>query len=140
VRDPIVIKSLLFGLIDNRPLIDCLKNIDAVPCHGYRVSYFKESVNIPYPDDPDAPGERPEGCSFQHGRFIQNLRQAASNTPNVTVVEAKAMDLLHDEDTGKVIGVLACRAGDSKKAAEVSCIFSFSLQTVSNDGPSTTVA
>ncbi|GFF56609.1 probable squalene monooxygenase [Aspergillus lentulus] len=97
---------------------DCLRNIDAVPCHGYRVSYFKESVNIPYPDDPDAPGERPEGCSFQHGRFIQNLRHAAANAPNVTVVEAKATDLLRDEDTGKVIGVLACSAGDSKKTTK----------------------
>jgi squalene monooxygenase len=106
--------------MNNRTLIDCLKNIDAVPCHGYRVSYFKESVNIPYPDNPDVPGERPEGCSFQHGRFIQNLRQAATNAPNVTVVEAKATNLLRDEDTGKVIGVLASGAGDSKKATEVS--------------------
>lgn len=91
-----------------------------MPCRGYRVSYFKEPVNIPYPDDPDAPGARPEGCSFQHGRFIQNLRQAATSTPNVTVVEAKATDLLRDEDTGKVIGVLASSAGDSKKTTEVS--------------------
>ncbi|GFF28685.1 squalene monooxygenase [Aspergillus udagawae] len=97
---------------------DCLKNIDAVPCHGYRVSYFNETVNIPYPDDPNAPGERPKGCSFQHGRYIQNLRQAAANAPNVTVVGAKATDLLRDERTGKVIGVLAYNAGDSRKATE----------------------
>ena len=124
----------------NRTLIDCLRNIDAVPCHGYRVSYFKESVNIPYPDDPDAPGERPEGCSFQHGRFIQNLRHAAANAPNVTVVEAKATDLLRDEDTGKVIGVLACSAGDSKKTTKVSRIFACGLQTISDNKSSTTVA
>ncbi|GFF29569.1 squalene monooxygenase [Aspergillus udagawae] len=97
---------------------DCLKNIDAVPCHGYRVSYFNETVNIPYPDDPNAPGERPKGCSFQHGRYIQNLRQAAANAPNVTVVGAKATDILRDERTGKVIGVLAYSAGDSRKATE----------------------
>lgn len=96
-----------------------------MPCRGYRVSYFKEAVNIPYPDDLDAPGARPEGCSFQHGRFIQNLRQAATGTPNVTVVEAKATDLLRDENTGKVISVLASSAGDSKKATEVSRISSF---------------
>lgn len=106
-------------------MIDCLKNIDAVPCRGYRVSYFKEAVNIPYPDNPDAPGERQEGCSFHHGRFIQNLRQAATKVPNVTVVEAKATDLLRDDDTGKVTGVLAYSAGDSKKATEVSRLFSF---------------
>ncbi|GIJ91900.1 squalene epoxidase [Aspergillus pseudoviridinutans] len=93
---------------------DCLKNIDAVPCRGYRVSYFNESVNIPYPDDPNAPG----AAHSNHGRFIQNLRQAATNAPNVTVVEAKATDLLRNGDTGKVIGVLAYSGGDSKKAME----------------------
>lgn len=103
-----------------------------MPCHGYRVSYFKEAVNIPYPDNPNAPGERPEGCSFQHGPFIQNLRQAATNAPNVTVVEAKATDLLHDEDTGKVIGVLAYSTGDSKKATEVNGAFFIRFFSIAN--------
>lgn len=107
------------GLISNA-VIDCLKNIDAVPCHGYRISYFKESVKIAYPNSSDTLEKRPEGCSFQHGRFIQNLRQAATNAPNVTGVEAKATKLLRDEDTGKVIGVLASSTENKNIATEVS--------------------
>ena len=69
--------------------------------------YYGEAVNIPYPHLANANGDqkRPEGRSFHHGRFIQRLRQAARQTPNVTVVETTATDLVKNGYTGQILGV-----------------------------------
>jgi squalene monooxygenase len=45
--------------------------------------------------------------AFHHGRFIQNLRQSATNTKNVTVKEMTVMRLLTEDTSDKVIGVIA---------------------------------
>ncbi|KAE8154151.1 squalene epoxidase-domain-containing protein [Aspergillus avenaceus] len=85
-------------------LADCLEGIDSIPSNGFYVSYFDESVTMPYPKDtPTSPP--PRGRSFHHGRFIMKLRQAALATPNVTVVETKATDLVTCSHTKQVLGV-----------------------------------
>ena len=86
---------------------DCLEDIDAIKVEGYEVIYYGEAVNIPYPQTADTDGHRrrPEGRSFHHGRFIQRLRQAAQQTPNVTVVETTATELVKNGYTGQILGV-----------------------------------
>ena len=54
-------------------LRDCLEGIDAIPEYGYQVIYKNERVLIPYISEEN---ECPEGRSFHHGRFINNLRNA----------------------------------------------------------------
>ncbi|TGZ85092.1 SE-domain-containing protein [Ascodesmis nigricans] len=83
---------------------DTLDGIDAIPTYGYQVVYHGEGVHIPYPKAAD--GKRPEGRSFHHGKFIQKLRAAARRTPNVTIIEATAKDLIRDKSTDQVLGVI----------------------------------
>lgn len=92
---------------------DCLDDIDAIPCHGYQVSYYKEPVHIPYPDNLVSahPTKKPEGRSFHHGRFISKLRAKARSTPNVTVVETTVTDIVKSGYTGQVLGVECQTAG-----------------------------
>ena len=59
-------------------LLDCLENIDAIPCHGYGIFFKGEIAHISYPPSGDKPSI---GKSFHHGRFIMNLRKAAAETP-----------------------------------------------------------
>ncbi|ORY99952.1 squalene epoxidase-domain-containing protein [Syncephalastrum racemosum] len=86
-------------------LEDCIEDIDGIPCQGYAVFKDGNMVEIPYPVNEET-GEKALGKSFHHGRFIQKLRDAASSTKNVTVMEATATSLLRDEDEDKVIGVV----------------------------------
>ncbi|KAK3076744.1 hypothetical protein LTS18_012183, partial [Coniosporium uncinatum] len=87
-------------------LRDCLEEIDAITVKGYDVIYYGTEVNIPYPGNAGRPGTaRPEGRSFHHGRFVQKLRTAAMRTPNVTVVETNATDLVKNGWTGQILGV-----------------------------------
>lgn len=85
-------------------LRDCLEGIDAIPVRGYHVSYQGDTVDIPYPKEtPSSPA--PEGRAFHHGRFIMKLREAAMACPNVTVVEAKATELVTCSFNDNVLGV-----------------------------------
>jgi squalene monooxygenase len=90
-----------------------LDGIDSIPVHGYEIFYHRDTVNIPYPENVNGVKEkgRPEGRSFHHGRFIQKLRAAATKTPNVTVVETEATELVKDEWTGQILGVQSKTAG-----------------------------
>ncbi|KAI8327715.1 squalene epoxidase-domain-containing protein [Choanephora cucurbitarum] len=83
---------------------DCIEGIDGIPCYGYVVLQDGQPVHIPYPTDP-VTEKQPVGKSFHHGRFIQNLRKAASSTENVTIKELTVSTLLKEEQ--KVIGVAA---------------------------------
>lgn len=111
-------------------LRDCLEGIDAIKVFGYDVIYYGDEVRISYPmnasDTPEVDEKtsltdeyrgtkrkRPEGRSFHHGRFIQNLRAKAKSNPNVTVVEATATDLIRGEYTGDILGVQATRNGEA---------------------------
>lgn len=87
-------------------LRDCLEEIDAVRVTGYEVIYYGTAVPIPYPSNStDANTQRPEGRSFHHGRFISRLRQVAMKTPNLTVVETTATEIVKNGWTGQVLGV-----------------------------------
>jgi squalene monooxygenase len=96
-------------------LRDCLEGIDAVPCYGYDVIYYREPVRIPYPNNlvEPAPAKGPEGRSFHHGRFISKLRAAARAAPNVTVVETTVTDIVTSDYTGQVVGV-ECQTASKK--------------------------
>ncbi|KAF2875226.1 squalene monooxygenase [Massariosphaeria phaeospora] len=89
-------------------LRDCLEGIDAIPCYGYQVTYHRSPVHIPYSSIQTptcTPSNPPEGRSFHHGRFISRLRAAARATPNVTVVETTAVDVVKSGYSGQILGV-----------------------------------
>ncbi|KAI4170533.1 MAG: hypothetical protein LQ343_004910 [Gyalolechia ehrenbergii] len=105
----------------------CLEDINAVRVKGYEVIYYGTGVEIPYPanaagdDTDDGPktggqldGEkvdlasgRPEGRSFHHGRFIQQLRAAAMREENISVIESTVTDTIKNGWTSQVLGVEA---------------------------------
>lgn len=94
---------------------DCLKGIDAIPVNGYEVIYHGQPVEIPYPENVlDEKGEKPQGQSFHHGRFIQKLRLAAMQNPNVTVVETTVNSLVKNGWTGQILGA-ECATGPEKR-------------------------
>ncbi|KAF2105885.1 squalene monooxygenase [Lophiotrema nucula] len=93
------------GALEKLGLRDCLEDIDAIPCYGYQVSYHREPVHIPYPDNLTSSSSRPEGRSFHHGRFISKLREAAKNTPNVTVIESSVTNTVKDTYVDQILGV-----------------------------------
>ncbi|KAF9582415.1 Squalene epoxidase [Lunasporangiospora selenospora] len=93
-------------------LADCLEGIDAIPTLGYGVIRGQERVHIPYTKNPET-GKSHEGRSFHYGRFIQKLRAAASQTPNVSVVEATANEVLYDQDGVRATGVSCTPKGES---------------------------
>ncbi|KAI9852576.1 MAG: Squalene epoxidase [Thelocarpon superellum] len=100
--------------LDTLGLRDCLEDIDAIRVEGYEVIYYDQRVHIPYPETvKETLRKRPEGRSFHHGRFIQRLRAAARATPNVTVVETTATDLVKSGWTGQVLGVKSTTQGKS---------------------------
>lgn len=112
-------------------LRDCLEEIDAIKVSGYDVIYYGEEVRIAYPmgakdgceegrlDEKSYTDEmrgtkrkRPEGRSFHHGRFIRRLREKAMSHPNITVMEAEAMDLIRSGFTSQILGVEAKVGGE----------------------------
>ncbi|KAK6336277.1 Squalene epoxidase [Orbilia brochopaga] len=108
-------------------IADCLDGFDAVPCHGYQVRYHDQPVHIPYAME--ANGQRPQGRSFHHGRFIQKLRATAKATPNVTIVEATvSKNLIKNAASGHIIGVRCTPRGSKHE------ICYFASLTVAADG------
>ncbi|KAH8147719.1 uncharacterized protein LAJ45_08184 [Morchella importuna] len=106
---------------------DCLEGIDAIPTYGYECIYHGERVTIPYPKGPD--GKAPEGRSFHHGRFIMKLREAARRTPNVTIIETTVRDVIKNNATDQVLGVICKRKGADALEEHY-----FGALTVSADG------
>ncbi|KAI1308182.1 Squalene epoxidase [Mortierella claussenii] len=106
-------------------LEECLEGIDAIPTYGYGVIRGSEHVHIPYLTNAET-GKQDQGRSFHHGRFIQKLRAAASQTPNVTIVEATVNEMIHDEDGVRVIGI--------------TCSLKKSISAESTEGASTVTA
>ncbi|KAL9595007.1 MAG: hypothetical protein Q9219_006706 [cf. Caloplaca sp. 3 TL-2023] len=108
---------------------ECLEGIDAIRVKGYEVIYYGNGVEIPYPVnaagdvkdgatkpalDREEPGaekktnlKRPEGRSFHHGRFIQQLRAAAMREENISVVQSTVTNTVRSGWTGQVVGVEA---------------------------------
>ena len=93
-------------------LRECLEEIDACVVKGYEVIYYGQGVEIPYPENTASKGQRPEGRSFHHGRFIRRLREAAMKEPNITVVESTVTGIVKSEMTGQVLGVESLTHGE----------------------------
>ncbi|KAI4104052.1 MAG: hypothetical protein L6R37_003458 [Teloschistes peruensis] len=116
-------------------LRECLEDIGAIRVKGYEVIYYGTEVHIPYPAnaagddngmrrggsggafDGENPGvgateekpllRRPEGRSFHHGRFIQQLRLAAMREENISLIERTVTGTVKNDWTGQVVGVEA---------------------------------
>ncbi|MCJ1298892.1 Squalene epoxidase [Hypocenomyce scalaris] len=86
-------------------LRSCLEGIDAVVVKGYKVIYYEQEVEIPYPENATPKGKRPEGRSFHHGRFIRKLRERAMMEENIMVVETTVTGTVKNGWTGQVLGV-----------------------------------
>ncbi|CCH40596.1 Squalene monooxygenase [Wickerhamomyces ciferrii] len=113
-------------------MIQAINNIEATPATGYTVFYGGEKVAIPYPYKSDvAPfkplkgcvfdgndkvlddstisrkvfedGEREMGVSFEHGKYISNLRKIAKNESLITCLEGTVSSLI--ENHGEIEGV-----------------------------------
>ena len=110
-------------------LSDCLEGIDAIRVEGYEVIYYGTGVEIPYPENTveqplgqqrleenqkleQVKSRRPEGRSFHHGRFIQKLREAAMQEPNISVVESTVTGTVKNGWTGQVHGVKCITNGE----------------------------
>ena len=93
-------------------LRECLEGIDACVVKGYEVIYFGQGVEIPYPKNAAEKGNRPEGRSFHHGRFIRRLREVAMKEPNVTVVETTVTNTVTSSWTGQILGVESTTRGE----------------------------
>ncbi|KAF9199149.1 Squalene epoxidase, partial [Haplosporangium sp. Z 27] len=115
-------------------LEECLEGIDAIPTYGYGVIRGSEHVHIPYLTDAET-GKQGQGRSFHHGRFIQKLRTAASQTPNVTIVEATVNETIYNEDGVRVIGV-TCTPKKESSDSEATTVTAqyFAPLTVIADG------
>lgn len=83
-----------------------LDGIDAAPIYGYEVIYGGNGVHIPYPTPKDEGATKPaEGRAFHHGRFVQNLRRIAAETPGIDFRQGTVTDILMEGDA--VVGVRA---------------------------------
>ncbi|KAG4304871.1 hypothetical protein PORY_001546 [Pneumocystis oryctolagi] len=84
-------------------LEDALEEIDAIRVNGYHLIWNDQHVNIPYESYGIALG----GRSFHHGRFVQRLRQQAQAQRCVQLLEATAVEVIEDKETGHILGVVA---------------------------------
>eukprot|EP01120_Amphizonella_sp_Union-15-10_P013910 TRINITY_DN6565_c0_g1_i1.p1 TRINITY_DN6565_c0_g1~~TRINITY_DN6565_c0_g1_i1.p1 ORF type:complete len:511 (-),score=111.40 TRINITY_DN6565_c0_g1_i1:107-1639(-) len=82
-------------------LENCVEGIDSQRALGYIVFQDGKEVLLPFPTDRS--GSVFEGRSFHHGRFIQKLRNAASECPTVSLVQGTVTRLI--EDQNRVLGV-----------------------------------
>lgn len=81
---------------------ECIKEIDGIRVDGYVIFKSKEDqVKLKYP------GEKEEGISFHHGKFIMRLREKARSSINVTCLEGNCVDLIKCPVTDRYIGVVA---------------------------------
>ncbi|KAJ7359095.1 squalene epoxidase-domain-containing protein [Mycena albidolilacea] len=85
-------------------LASCLENTDPTHVKGYCMLSGDRTVEIPYP-------AAAEGRSFDHGRFITNMRDAARTSVGVDLIEATVTDLIHAHFERKIIGVHAVQTG-----------------------------
>lgn len=82
-------------LLKRLGLAHCCDGIDAQKVHGYCMFKEGKEAKVAYPLE--GHGEDVAGRSFHHGRFVQNLRQAAATQPTVTVRQGYVRRLVNDE-------------------------------------------
>ncbi len=88
--------------LERMGLASVLEGIDAQPVEGYALINDGIQLRIPYPEKS---GKPLSGRGFRYGRFIQNLRRAAEDSPNVTVIEGRVRGFVGDVSAGRVGGV-----------------------------------
>ena len=93
-------------------LAQCLEGIDAHPVKGYHLYWRGERTSFWFCPETAGRSDKPEGRSFHHGKFVNKLREAAKVEPNLTVLEATAVEILRDEESGAVIGATCSRDGN----------------------------
>eukprot|EP00250_Pteridium_aquilinum_P016502 c23133_g2_i1 orf=469-2115(-) len=82
-------------------LTDCVEDIDAQRVNGYALFYEGKDTKVGYPLE--GYGVDVAGRSFHNGRFIQRMREKASQLPSVTLQQGTALSLI--EENGIVNGV-----------------------------------
>lgn len=97
----------------------CLEGIDAIPVHGFEVSYRGEEVRFEYPVSET--GKRVEGMSFRHSAFVGELREMTAEEGNVGMVEGRVKGLL--EDGKRVIGVRCLEGGKEVEVSNINIFF-----------------
>eukprot|EP00250_Pteridium_aquilinum_P016500 c23133_g1_i1 orf=682-2055(-) len=91
-------------------LQDCVENIDAQCVFGYALFYEGKDTRVGYPLE--GYGDDVAGRSFHNGRFIQRMREKASQLPSVRLRQGTALSLI--EEDGIVKGVKYRVAGGSE--------------------------
>jgi len=91
-------------------LVGCLDGIDATPVEGYHLYWKDQEATFWFCEKE---GRKPEGRSFHHGKLVTKLRESTAAQPNITLLEATVVEILRDEQSGKVTGVL-CSDGDGR--------------------------
>lgn len=123
-------------------MVQAINNIEAIVETGYTVFYEDEKVNIPYPLKADVEPYRPveglvfdgndkvmddstlkaadfeedereRGVSFEHGKFITNLRNIAKGEKNIDTLEGTVIDV--NQDSTGVKGVTVRFPDESTK-------------------------
>ncbi|KAG1788414.1 uncharacterized protein HD556DRAFT_1312010 [Suillus plorans] len=85
-------------------LESCLEDLGSVSLLGYHVLRGEQGICASFPEGHDA-------RAFEHGAFVMALRDRARQAPNVDVIEITVLGLIENEDTHRVIGVRASKAG-----------------------------
>lgn len=99
-------------------LAQCLEGIDAFAVKGYHLYWRGEITSFWFCPETAGRSQKPEGRSFHHGKFVNKLREAAMAQPNLTVLEATAVEILRDEGSGAVIGAICSRGGNQPEKVE----------------------
>lgn len=96
-----------------------VEGIDAQIINGYLIIHKGHKVDIDYPritpefnvSEKTKVGTAATGRGFHHGRFVQNLRRIAQETPNVTFEETTVLRAIKNESTGHILGVIGRQNG-----------------------------
>lgn len=124
-------------------MVQAVNNIEATPAVGYTVFYEGEKVSIPYLSKADVKplekiktsvfdnndkvlddstlsskdyeeDEFERGVSFEHGRFITNLRNIAKNEENITTLEGTVTEIINENGVKGVV----VKTGEKKDKIE----------------------
>ncbi|KAI2635522.1 squalene epoxidase [Xylaria nigripes] len=102
-------------------LAHCVENIDAITSVGMDIIWYGKDMCMQYPypnegkrDTAQSPNskakredhpDRPQGRSFHHGRFINQLRQTCLKNPNISVFETEAVATIKSDSSPEILGV-----------------------------------
>ncbi|KAG2132898.1 squalene epoxidase-domain-containing protein [Suillus bovinus] len=90
-------------------LESCLAEVGSVSLSGYYVLRGENGICASFPQGHDA-------RAFDHGSFIMSLRDRARRAPNVDIIETTVNSLIEHQDTHRVIGVRATKAGSQPES------------------------